>query len=278
MSRTTRPRRNAVAAAALVSVLALTATACGDEGKDDTGKGKDDKGSTVTTPEKPKDPFAGKTDAQIMESALAATKAAKSLTIKGEGPMDAEPGKPKQRADINLSIHNDGRCVGTMGVKGEGKVEIANVGSAAYIRPDDTFMRTQINDPSMSAGEQEQVIKMMSGKWLTGDKNSDFAGFAEICDLKKIMDEDGENSTEDNVKPADARRAGEATVNGQKALKLTGKNGTEAYVATEGEPVLLKLVGKDSGEQFTLHLSEYNKAPLPKIPNQADVLDMSQMG
>lgn len=275
MSRTTRPRRNAVAAAALVSVLALTATACGDEGKDDTGKGKEDKGSTVTTPEKPKDPFAGKTDTQIMESALAATKAAKSLTIKGEGPMDAEPGKPTQRTNINLSIHNDGRCAGTLGVKGQGEVEIALVGSTTYMRPDDTFLQTQFKDPSMSAGEQEQVVKMMKGKWLTDSKDKDFAGFAEICDLKKFMD-DGTGSA-DNVKPTDARRAGETTVNGQKALKFTGKNGTEAYVAAEGEPYLLKLVGKDEGEPFTLDLTEFNKAPLPKVPTPAEVLDMGQM-
>ncbi|MFE0427172.1 hypothetical protein [Streptomyces sp. NPDC058953] len=262
MSRTFRTRRSTIAAAALVSVLALTATACGDEGKDDTGKGKDD-------------PFAGKTDAQIVEAAIKATKGAQSVTVAGQGPMDPEPGQPKLRTDINLSIHADGRCTGSMGVKGQGSMEIVSTGTAAYIRPDETFLNTQIKDPSMPAGQAEQVVKMMKGKWLTGSKDGDFATFAEICDLEKIMKEDAGDKS---VKPTDARRAGETTVNGQKALKFTGPDGTEAYVAAEGEPYLVKIVGKSDGEPYTLNYSNYGKAPLPKVPSPDDVLDTDQMG
>ncbi|QDY77144.1 hypothetical protein [Streptomyces qinzhouensis] len=269
-----RHYRRPIAVAALASALALTATGC--LGGDDKAKG----------------PFDGKSDQEIVKAATTATKAATSLTMTIEGTMAMDRTKKLSRMTARMALHNDGRCTGVLSVVGQGRVEIVVTGKDLYMRPDETFMRSQLKvpdetGPAMSAAEIEGVVRLTKGKWLKEDATSaDSKEVADFCDLDNALKDLGTEGT------AGIERVGETTVNKQKALKFTkpsavkAKKGTtvreELYVATEGEPYVLKITGtpekEADGGLMTAVLSDFNKAPLPKIPAPAEVMDPEKMG
>ncbi|MGV9313323.1 hypothetical protein ACWDR0_14165 [Streptomyces sp. NPDC003691] len=273
-----RSRRRPIAVAALASALALTATGCLG-GEDEKAKG----------------PFGGKSNKEVIESASTATKAAKSLTMTAEGSMALDRTKKQRQVTIRMAIHDGGRCSGSMSVAGQGKVDIVVSGKDAYMRPDETFLRTQLKQsdetgPALSAAEINGAVGIMKGKWLKEDAASpDIKEMAEFCHLDAVLKDLGAEGT------AGVERAGETTVNGQKALKLTNpvevgtakgkakvKVTEELYIATSGKPYVLKIVGSpedaEAGELITATFSDFDKAPLPKIPAPAEIIDPDKLG
>lgn len=119
------------------------------------------------------------------------------------------------------------------------------------------------------------MIKMMKGRWVKTDVSDPEAKDSlELCDLGSLLSELEANDTA-------ARRAGETTVNGRKALKLTESDGEAtytAYVATEGEPYLLKVEQVGGEEPGTMTFSEYNKPVAAKKPAAKDILDLDKLG
>ncbi|MFE5486912.1 hypothetical protein [Streptomyces sp. NPDC056527] len=246
-----RTRRTALIAA-LCAAAALGATACGPFSDDAKASG----------------PFGDLTGPQISNKAIAATKKADSLTLDlalktTDGPMKAY-----------LSMDTRGKCAGTLTVGTTGTAELIKADDKdVYLRFDEAFLKEQAKGES--AEVQKAVLKELKGRWVkTPVTDPDAKDSLELCDLKALLGdfEQGINF---------AVKGGETTVGGKKALMVTEKSGgetTTVYVATEGEPHILKIVSAGGEEPGTITFSGYGKPVGAKVPATKDVLDESKTG
>ncbi|MFD0367904.1 hypothetical protein [Streptomyces sp. NPDC059071] len=260
MSATTRrprrPRRTALAVA-LCAAVALGATACGPFSDD-----------------KPKatGPFGDMSAAQILDKAVATTKAARSLTVDLDTKTTDGPLKGYLSTDVQ------GRCTGTMTVGTTGTAELIRpsepADKAVYLRFDEAFLKEQ--SKGEPADVQAAVIKQLKGRWVKTDaKDPDARDMLDMCDLKKLMADFEQDS-------AGAVEGAETTVDGRKALVLTldykGGEKDTFYVATEGKPYLLRIVTAGGDEPGTVSFSDFDKPVTAKAPAKKDVIDEKSLG
>ncbi|MEU8760764.1 hypothetical protein [Streptomyces sp. NPDC048659] len=263
MPATVRLRRAALAAS-LCAAVALGASACGPNDAAPAAKP-----AQPTQPPKPAGPFEDLSGPQIVNKAIAATKTADSLTLDlalktTDGPIKAA-----------LSTDVRGRCAGTlsMGTAG-GTAELRKPGAdTVYMRFDDALIKEQVTGES--AAVQKEVVRQLKGRWVKTDaKDPDTKDSLALCDLKSLLAEfeQGVNT---------AVRGQETVVDGKKALMLTQAEGSErttVYVATEGKPYLLKLVGTGGKEPGTMSFTDYDKPVDAKVPPAKDIVDMKSFG
>ncbi len=257
-TRHTRLRRTAVSAACLAVAATVGLTACGA----DTGG----TGSAKRAAEK-KGPFAGMSGGEIADKALKATSGATSLRIKGE-VMDEDAGL----ISMDLAMDTNGECAGSIGLGGQGKMEMIIPGGTVYLKYDEKFLRAQ--SKGEPAADVQSAVDMLAGRWAKTKATSDGAKeTAAFCDLDMVLaDFKGVHSA--------ARRGGTTTVDGTPAIRLTesdGKEKYELYVATEGKPYLLRVdtVGK-GGTSEPLTFGDYGK-PVKTTPPTGDVLDLDKL-
>ncbi|MET9378395.1 hypothetical protein ABZX98_30400 [Streptomyces sp. NPDC002992] len=242
---TTRTRRTALVAA-LCTAVALGATACGPFSDDAKASG----------------PFGDLTGPQIADKAIAATKKADSLTLDlatktTDGPMKAY-----------LAMDTRGKCAGTLTVGATGTAELIKADDKdVYLRFDEAFLRAQAKGESTEV--QEAVLKELKGRWVkTPVTDPEAKDNLELCDLNALLGdfEEGVNL---------AFKGKETTVGGKKALMLTEKVGAETttiYVATEGEPLILKIVAAGGEEPGTITFTGFGKPVEAKAPAAKDVV------
>ncbi|OKJ99738.1 hypothetical protein AMK26_27465 [Streptomyces sp. CB03234] len=241
------------ALAALCAAAALGLTACGPFG---SSGGVEESG-----------PFAGLSGPQIANKAIKATKTADSLTLDANLQMSDGPVK------AFMALDTKGQCAGTISMGPTGTAELIRTGKVAYMRFDEAFLREQ--NKGGSPEETEAVLKMLKGRWVKTDVTDPEAKDSlEMCELDTMLAEfeTGINS---------AQRGEETTVNGKKALILTEKDGDatyKIYVATEGEPYLLKIEQKGGEEPGTMSFLDYNKPVPAKQPAAKDILDLKELG
>ncbi|MCT4356501.1 hypothetical protein M5362_25560 [Streptomyces sp. Je 1-79] len=250
-ARHTRTRRTALASA-LCAVVALGATACGPFSDDAKASG----------------PFGDLSGTQIADRAITATKKADSLTLDlatktTDGPMKAY-----------LAMDTRGKCAGTLTVGTTGTAELIKADDKdVYLRFDEAFLRAQAEGEP--AEVQEAVLKELKGRWVkTPVTDPDAKDNLELCDLTALLGE-FEAGT------AFAVKGKETTVGGRKALTLTEKAGgetTTVYVATEGEPYILKIVSAGGEEPGTMTFTDYGKPVEAKVPAKKDVVDEEKTG
>ncbi|MGI5482366.1 hypothetical protein [Streptomyces lavendofoliae] len=250
----TVPRTLKRPALAALCAAALALTACGPSGSSG-GQAKD------------AGPFPGLSGPQIADKAVKATKKAGSLTLDAnlttaDGPIKAF-----------MALDTEGRCAGTMTMGATGTMELIKTGEVAYLRFDEAFLRDQ--NKGGSKEETDAVLKALKGRWMRTDVTDPEAKDSlEMCELDAMLDEfeTGVNSAERGV---------ETTVNGKKALTLTEKDGDTTYrfyVATEGEPYLLKIEQKGGEEPGTMSFLDYDKPVPAKKPAAEDILDLDELG
>ncbi|MFD3946206.1 hypothetical protein [Streptomyces sp. NPDC058579] len=251
-ARHPRTRRTAALVSALCAAVALGATACGPFSDDAKASG----------------PFGDLTGPQIANKAIAATKKADSLTLDlatktTDGPMKAY-----------LAMDTTGKCAGTLTVGTTGTAELVKADDKdVYLRFDEAFLRAQAEGEP--AEVQEAVLKELKGRWVkTPVTDPEAKDNLELCDLKALLGdfEEGINF---------AAKGKETTVGGKKALTLTEKSGGETttlYVATEGEPVILKVVAEGGEEPGTMTFTDYGKPVQAKVPAAKDVVDEKKLG
>ncbi|MEV0123460.1 hypothetical protein AB0I16_18360 [Streptomyces sp. NPDC050703] len=251
-------RRTAVSAACLAVAATLGLTACGT----DTGKA----GSARQTAEK-KGPFAGLTGGEIADKALKATSGAESLRIKGE-VTDEETGL----ISMDMALDTGGKCAGSIGMGGQGEMQLINPGGTVYMKYDEKFLRSQ--SKGEPAADVRAAVDLLADRWAkTKATSADAKEIAGFCDLDTVL------ADFTDVHSA-ARRGGTTTVDGTPAIKLSesdGKEKYELYVATEGKPYLLRVdtVGKD-GKPESLSFGDYDK-PVRTTPPTGDVLDLDKL-
>ncbi|MGA5168944.1 MULTISPECIES: hypothetical protein [Streptomyces] len=240
---------------ALCAVAALGLTACGPSGSPGGGQAKDS------------GPFPGLSGPQIANKAVKATKTAESLTL------DANLKTADGQIKAFMAMDTKGRCAGTMTMGSTGTMELIKTGEDAYMRFDEAFLREQ--NEGGSAEETEAVLKMLKGRWMKTDATDPEAKDSlEMCELDTML---YEFETGINF----AQRGAETTVDGKKALILTEKDGAatyKIYVATEGEPYLLKIEQKGGEEPGTMSFRDYDKPVAAKKPAAKDILDLDELG
>ncbi|MFG2650855.1 hypothetical protein [Streptomyces sp. NPDC048436] len=254
-------RRTTLAAVCLAAAATLGLTACGTE----SGGATTAKDKPAVQPKKEAGPFPGLSGPDIVDKAVKATTGASSLTVKGEVPD--ETGNIK----LDMALDTKGRCAGTMGMNGEGSVELIASASTVYMKYDEEFLRAQ--SKGEPAADTQAAVDMLADRWAktkaTGADAKDIAGF---CDLDVLL-------TDFKDVNSPARKGKTTTVDGTPALMLTERDGADRYtlyVATKGKPYLLKVVNETAKKPESLTFTDYEK-PVDATPPTGDVVDIDKL-
>ncbi|NBM20995.1 hypothetical protein [Streptomyces sp. GC420] len=259
-------RRGALATLCTVAVLGLSACtelSIGTGAKKTGGPSASRAAGDDTASPAAEEPFADLSGPEVVNRAITATKGASSLSLdldlaSADGPM-------KARFDTSRA----GQCKGGMNMGGSGTVDVIKTNQDVYMRYDETFLREQAAGDSTE--ETDAVVDMLAGRWVRTDADEPDAQEAlEVCDLDKLLAgfEEGDNLA----------RKGEVTeIRGREALTLTETDGAETYtvyVATEGEPYILKIVQEGGEEPGTIEFSQFNDPVRAEPPADEDIVDL----
>ncbi|WAZ22233.1 hypothetical protein STRCI_003469 [Streptomyces cinnabarinus] len=264
-------RRTAFAALCLTAVASLAVTGCQGEDKAE-GKAKDKPGagqSDRSAPaDKPKEPFAGLTGGEIADRAVKATFDADSFRMKGDIPDEESGGT----ITMDMALDRKGDCAGNMSIGGEGRADLIKTGDTLYMKYDEDFLRAQ--SEGAPEAEVDATVTLLAGKWTKmSAKGSDAKAFADFCDMDTVLG--GATDAE-----SDATRGKTTTVDGTPAITLYEKDGKESftlYVATEGEPYVLRLVSTTPSDEGSLTFSDYDE-PVPADKPTGEILDLDALG
>ncbi|CAL9540454.1 hypothetical protein [Streptomyces sp. enrichment culture] len=266
-------RRTALAALCLAAVAAAGLTGCAGEGRANSGTSRDSAEQSPAeerkSSRKPKEePFAGLTGGEIAERALKATTGASSLRMRGDVP-DEETGGTLR---IDMALDEQGDCAGTLGMDGEGEAELIKTGDTLYMKYDEAFLRAQSEGEPRA--DVDAAVALLAGKWTkTSAKGADAEEIAGFCDLDLVLGdlEDGRS---------EATRGKTTTLDGTPAITLEEREGGDrftVYVATRGEPYLLRIDSASAADPGSLSFTDYDE-PVPARKPAGDVLDLDALG
>ncbi|MEV8597663.1 hypothetical protein [Streptomyces sp. NPDC052012] len=276
-------RRTALAALCLAAVAGAGLTGClpGEDKaskssqqpeeakhtKDSKGT-KDSKDSKGTTDAKgKKEPFAGLTGGEITDRALRATTGASSLRMKGDVPDEESGGT----LHFDMALNKQGDCAGTLGTGDEGEAELIKTGDTLYLKYDEAFLRAQSKGEPKA--DVDATVALLAGKWTSmSATGADAEEIASFCDLDQVL-----GDAEDGG--SDATRGRTASVDGTPAIVLTERDGKDShtfYVATEGEPYLLRIDSRSATDPGSITFTDYEK-PVPAQKPEGEVLDLDAL-
>ncbi|MFF6995580.1 hypothetical protein ACFY93_11540 [Streptomyces sp. NPDC008313] len=257
-----RTRRTTLVALCLAAAATATVTGC------QSGSDKADTKAGSKSDSKPKEAFAGLSGGEIADRAVKATTGASSLRMKGDVSDDEAGGT----ITLDMALDKKGDCAGTMSMGGDGKADLIKTGGTIYMKYDEAFLRAQSD--GQSKAETDGVVSMLAGKWTKmSAKGSDAKDIAGFCDLDSVLAGAGDVNS-------DATRGKPSTVDGTPAIVLHEKDGKDRYtlyVASEGEPYLLKVDSTSSKDPAALTFSDYDKPVDAKAP-QGKILDLDALG
>ncbi|MCS0638675.1 hypothetical protein NX801_24070 [Streptomyces sp. LP05-1] len=205
--------------------------------------------------------FGGKSPDQIAADAVKATREAKSVRVEGTArqPTGNEIG-------LNFHVDEQDHCTGT--ITGQGaKAEVLQLGQQVYVRGDQKFWQNSLQG---QPGTQQKV-QQLQGKWVKSQPNQ--AGTEGVCDKQAFL-----AALDSDKSERKGLTKGETTeIDGKDALALVKKqsNGekTTMYVATEGEPYILKAVTEGGKQPGEVTFSDYNEKVEAKQPPADQVVD-----
>ncbi|WP_081239245.1 hypothetical protein [Streptomyces viridosporus] len=265
-------RRTALAALCLAAVATAGLTGCA--GEDRTNSTSSDSAGQSTAEDrknsrKPREePFAGLTGSEIVDRAREATTGAPSLRMKGDVP-DEEGGGTLR---LDMALNKQGECAGTLGKDGEGEAELIKTGDTLYMKYDEAFLRAQ--SEGGPEAEVDAAVALLAGKWTKMSlKSADAEEMAGFCDLDQVLGDLQDGRSE-------ATRGKTTTVDGTPAITLEEREGEDRftlYVATEGEPYLLRVDSTSAADPGSLTFTDYGE-PVPVREPTGHVLDLDSLG
>ncbi|MFG3550397.1 hypothetical protein [Streptomyces sp. NPDC047725] len=255
-------RRTTLVALCLTAVTTASLTGC-QSGKDGGGGG-----AAAATASASAEPFAGLSGDEIADRALKATTGARSLRMTGDVADDESGGTIR----IDMAMDRQGECAGTMSLDGQGEAELIKTGDTLYMKYDERFLRAQSEGEPKA--DTDAAVALLAGRWTktsaTGQDAEDMTGF---CDLDAMLDDaEGSGGT-------DVTRGKTTTVDGTPAIVLHEKDGTDRttlYVATEGEPYLLRFESASEKDPGALTFSAYDEPVGAKAP-PGKILDLDAL-
>jgi hypothetical protein len=234
--------------------LALTFTAgCGTGEGAGAGTGQGTKAAAPATSAPPANGVEKLGAAEILAKARKATAGAPSVRLTGR----FKEGGDAMALDFRFAGRK--KSAGTLKM-GKQHLELTRLGSTVYFKGNDAFLRS-IGDKS--------TVTLMSGKYMkTTSKDPDFADIASFSNLSGFLGE--------MLASKGAWSKGKAgTVSGKPTVMLTGPDGEQVHVATQGRPYLLQL---DGGPENRLDFVSYGERVDVKPPPANLVLDVASMG
>ncbi|MFD0315470.1 hypothetical protein [Streptomyces flavalbus] len=250
------------------ATVALTGCVSGDDTADDKAAGKGGKAdrSAASPASKSPEPFPDLTGGEIAERALDATVGAQSLRVTGDVPDESSGGTIR----LDMAMDKDGECAGTLGMDG-GKADLIRTGDTVYMRYDEGFLRAQGEGEPQA--DTDAAVALLAGKWTsmsaTGEDMDEITGF---CDLDTLL------GGEERVH-SDATRGRTTEVDGTPAIVLDEKDGKDRYtlyVATEGEPYLLRVDSTGADDPGALTFSDHDEPVRAERPT-GEILDLDDL-
>jgi hypothetical protein len=245
---------------ALCATAALALTACGPTGPAAAGK------TSPAASAKPSPaPFADLSGSDVVNKAMKTTRAVSSLRIKAD-TTDPEDG----RVTLDMALTTKGDCTGTVTLDA-GSALLTKVGPTLYMKFDEKLVRAQSGGDSKAS--QEAAVDLLAGHWVkTSATSSDAKDFSSFCDLDSLL---SHFKTTDSA----ARKGPLSTVDGTRTITLTearGKDKDTMYVATEGQPYIVRIVavGSDPG---SVTFSDFDQPVDAKAPTGRHVLDLDKL-
>ncbi|MFI9627143.1 hypothetical protein [Streptomyces sp. NPDC052042] len=211
-------------------------------------------------------PFADMSGPEVVNKALETTKKAKSMNITVDTKTD------EGAVSARLTAAAPGDCMGTISIGPAGSMEIRKTGGTVYTKFDEALLREQ--SKGEPAADVDAAVELLAGRWMkSGVSDPDSKEMLALCDLATMFKEIEAN---DNV----AKKDGETTVDGKRALRLVEKDDEGTYtmlVAAEGEPYILQVDVENAEEPTKMTLSDFDKPVEVKAPDAKDIVDPSNL-
>ncbi|MET7293588.1 hypothetical protein ABZS79_15900 [Streptomyces griseoloalbus] len=200
---------------------------------------------------------------EIAERAIDATRNADSLQLESRGEIE------ESRYRTSLALDKRGDCRATDDIDGE-SAQAIKTGDTTYTKGNDAFWKNYVDYFGGDAESATRVAEFMKDRWLSAPSGGDPVGLAQFCDADFWLQ---------GIGTGGLRKAGTTEVDGQPTVTLTRKKAGATdtwYVASEGQPYLLKFtsVGGDWPVESTV--KDYNRPIGVEAPPADDVVDLNR--
>ncbi|WP_254404849.1 hypothetical protein [Streptomyces sp. AC627_RSS907] len=211
-------------------------------------------------------PFEGQSADDIAAKAVEATQRAKSVHLKGDTRL-----KDGSTVTIDVSVDQEKNCQGTIGAGGA-EADVRHTDATLYLRGDEQYW---LNALKRQPDTARKMVPKLQGKWVRMPAND--ATTAGVCDKQGFiaaMDEDKSDRR-------GMKRGSTSEVDGKEALKLTKKTSAgqtlALYVATEGEPYILRTTTEGGENPGSVTFGEYDEPVRPEQPPAGQTVDLKQL-
>jgi hypothetical protein len=201
---------------------------------------------------------------EIAEKAIEASRNADSFRINAKGVSDVGDYR------IDVSVGKQGDCRGTDETD-DRSAQFIKIGDTTYIRGNEAFWSNYALWWDSDEQSEQRMAETMQDRWLKAPAGADALGLAEWCDV---------DYWHEGVKTGGLEKTGTAEVDGQAAITLTNEQTgvtDRYYVATEGQPYVLKATSSGGDWPFESTVKDYNKPIDVKAPPADDVIDLNRL-
>lgn len=211
-------------------------------------------------------PFEGQSADDIAAKAVEATRQAKSMHVNGDTRLE-----DGSTVTIDVSVDQEKNCQGSIGAGGT-RADVRHTDATLYLRGDEQYWRTALKQ---QPGAAEEMAAKLRDKWVKMPAND--ATTAGVCDKQGFV----AAMDEDESERRGMKRGSTTEVNGEEALKLTketsGGEKLSLYVATEGEPYILKTTTEGGKNPGGVTFSDYGETVNPQQPPADETVDMKEL-
>lgn len=206
------------------------------------------------------DPLASMSAKQIATEAVSNLKAAPSFTMTGTVLQSGTT------MSLDLGFKKGSGCEGTVGLGSKGSVSIVVIGKTAYIKMDDTFIK------SVAGSQASAALLLLHGRWVEGTtSNSNVSSITSSCNV---------NSMTSSFTPADVTKGKVTTLAGKRVVPLTDKaKGGTAYVTDTSRPEFVE-IANPTGQGGSSGTIKFNVGAPVKltVPPASAVINGSSIG
>lgn len=211
-------------------------------------------------------PFEGQSADDIAAKAVEATRQAKSMHVKGDTRLE-----DGSTVTIDVSVDQEKNCQGTVGAGGT-EADVRHTEATLYLRGDEQYWENALKQQPDAA---QKMAPKLQDKWVKMPAND--ATTAGVCDKQGLV----AAMDEDESERRGMKRGSTTDVAGEQALQLTkdasGGEKLTLYVATEGEPYILKTTTEGGKNPGSVTFSEYGEKVNPEQPPADETVDMKDL-
>ncbi|GHJ35102.1 hypothetical protein [Streptomyces sp. TS71-3] len=179
---------------------------------------------------------------------------------------------PRRPSSTDLRLDRKGDCTAGLGYSNGGQVSLVKRGNQVWLRPNDTFWKTQL--PGKTG---RSAASFLHGRWVHGTTSSNFLqSAARLCDLNGFR-----KQVQTAAMGVGALHKGRATlVAGTRTVPLSGSRSgrsSTVFVSAVGTPFPLRATVHSSQANVDVTLSDYNKPVQTKTPPSSDSVDVAKL-